>query len=192
MKKIIVISFVLFVTNLKGQYKIGNLTIPDSIAKEYLFDLYNHPDTVKLKNLYNELEPSRIYVSRTQYTETWKTDEVKAAIITKEVKEFNDAIVNNSIKDVPVLIHHAYIEDTVFNRMTHDSVGYSKVLIFTDESMDVYTKQRDKALIFDRASGIKSITKHEAWVEYFYNKNIFLIARKPSEIDFINYINRRK
>jgi len=45
-----ILFFVLISTAMNAQIKIGNITLPDSIAKEYLLDCYSHPDIVQLRH----------------------------------------------------------------------------------------------------------------------------------------------
>lgn len=37
----------------KGQSKIGNITVSDSVAKAYLLDCYNHPEKLTEKSVYD-------------------------------------------------------------------------------------------------------------------------------------------
>lgn len=53
LKQTILIALVLGVMGkAEAQTKIGNITIPDSIAKAYFLDCYNRPDTARFESMY--------------------------------------------------------------------------------------------------------------------------------------------
>lgn len=77
-----------------GQTKIGNITIADSVASKYLMYLYQHPDTVQLKDKWQDYP----VMSRSSYSVVYMPMSYEQQLSYEQpIRDYNANVINNSI-----------------------------------------------------------------------------------------------
>ena len=157
--------------SVNGQLKIGNITVNDSIGKLYLLDCHKHPDTVKVKRMWEQ------YSGMSSYSYTYEQERQEKLF----VESFNAPILKYNIGRIIDTSRYAAHIDTVYNA---DTTG-----LFFIMSSNPDDKIKDIAR--RKKSGIKEI-KQVPYREYTYPSDRYLIPRTPSEQDFVKWFANKK
>lgn len=182
-KAITTLVLLFSIISCNGQTKIGNLTIPDSIAQKYFMDCYSHPDTVTLKTIWDN-RTKFSFGGMTYYSSYSLDEEAKERV---RVDSYNETIKALAIKQIVDTIYLAAYKDTVFNKQMGGILAESGRT--DNEIKAINAKYRQ----VEKKSGIKEIKDVPAET-YIQPTNTYLVPRKPSEQDFIrwNYLRQQQ
>lgn len=158
---LLVLAGMLFIISVEGQSKIGALTIPDSIFREYLLDCYNRPDTLRGKNLFDNIHDGQ----------TFMADEYDR--MRKDVEDYNKWLQSVTIGEVVKTVHYKARIDT----------------IYTDGSSSEYEFIIADKPIKNKPKKIASIQNVPAG-SYVDHKGLWLVPRKPTEYDYIKWVKK--
>jgi hypothetical protein len=101
--------------SLLAQIKIGNITIPDSVAQKYFLDCYSHPDTVKPKSEYEFYSCTNCTVSN---EETQRAKNMS--------DDFNENLKKCNIGDVRDTVYYKASDITLYDGIVYASFDYQK------------------------------------------------------------------
>ncbi len=163
MKIILTILSCLLLASAGAQIKIGNIAVSDSIGKKYLLDCYQHPDTMKLKDEWQDVPVLSRSANMVEYMPMTPEQEMQYK---QPIRDYNSRIVQNSIgkafKSIPYNAH----ADTLWTSIWSDGNGWK-------HSKDYY-----------------QIVQVPAGADREFIG--FLVPRKPTEEDFIKWLSKQK
>ena len=160
-----------------GQIKIGNITIPENLAKKYLLDCYKHPDTVMLKSMWED----KIRNNNVSFSYSYEEERHQKM----RVESFNDKVLSSSISRIVDTLWFKDRYDTSYNYMG------CRILACTGCTEEFLDKTNNKEILKEKASGIKKI---EFIKDHFIAlpSSKYLVPRTPSEADFIKWLKNQE
>jgi hypothetical protein len=156
-----------------AQFKIGNLTVSDSIFKEYIYDLHANPVTVERRDYWNYCEHGHVmHIGGGASISHGGHD-----VCIKENKQFNYDLAKRGT------------EIMVWNKERYDSIwewpnGWS----WSSTSFNGVTNW--KQLKKDRGKLLRIV--HTPARKYKEPTGQYRVPRDPSERDFVVWFNKRR